>query len=83
MPIAMHPPIGHDLHNQLMRGDWHGLAKMAAERHRHEQQCKAARRHPPSLVINIKIYFITNTRYFNARMKCVIKIYYVQLIRYF
>ena len=57
MPIATHSMIEHNLPYQPMRVDWHELAEMAAKRHRHEQQCKA-RRHPLSLVDNIKIYFI-------------------------
>ena len=74
MPIAMHPLIGHDLPYWGMCGNWHGLTKMAAKRHCHEQQCKAARRHPLSLVDNIKIYFINNTRYFNARLNYIINL---------
>ncbi len=42
MPIVMHPPIGRDLPYRPMHGDWHGLVKMAAKRHSHEQQCEAA-----------------------------------------
>ncbi len=83
MPIATHPPIGHNLPYQLMHVDWHGLAKMAAERHHHEQQCEAARRHPLSLVDKIKIYFINNTHYFNVRHNYVNYIYMVRLVRYF
>jgi hypothetical protein len=75
MPIAMHPSIGHDLPYQPMHGDWHWLAKMAAERHRQEQQCEAAGRHPLSLVDNIKNYFIKNTHYFNVRLNYVINLY--------
>jgi len=86
MPIATHPPIGHDLPYRGMRGNWHGLAEMAAKRHCHEQQCEATRRHPLSLVDNIKIYFlslvdnikiyfINNTRYFNARLNYFINLY--------
>ncbi len=30
MPIATHPPIGHDLPYRPMHGNWHGLVKMAA-----------------------------------------------------
>ena len=58
MPIAMHLPIGHDLLYRPVCGDWHGLAKMAAKRHCHEQQCKTAGRHPLSLVDNVKIILI-------------------------
>ncbi len=83
MPIATHLPIGHELPYRPMRGDRHGLAKMAAKRHRQEQQCKAARRHPLSLVDNIKIYFINNARYFYARLNYIINLYYVWLVRYF
>jgi len=75
MPIATHPPIGHYLPYRGMRGNWHGLAKMAAKRHRHEQQCEAARRYPLSLVDYIKIYFINNTRYFIARLDYIINLY--------
>jgi len=75
MPIATHPPIGHDLPYRGMRGNWHGLAKMATKRHRHEQQCEAARCHPLSLVDNIKTYFINNTRYFNAQLNYTINLY--------
>jgi hypothetical protein len=60
MPIAMHLPVGQNLAYQLMCGGWHGLVKMAIKRHHHEQQCKATRRHPLSLVENVKIYFINN-----------------------
>jgi hypothetical protein len=42
MPIATHPPIGHDLPYRPMHGNWHGLVEMAAKRHSHKQQCKAA-----------------------------------------
>jgi hypothetical protein len=66
-----------------MRGDRHRLAEMAAIRHRHVQQCKAARRHPLSLVDNIKIYFINNTHHFNAWLNYIINLYYVPLVRYF
>ena len=83
MPIAMHLPIGHKLPYRPMHGNRHGLAKMATKRHCHEQQFKAARRHPLSLVDNLKIYFITNTCYFNARLNYIINIYYVWLMRYF
>ena len=55
MPIATNLPIGHKLPYWLMCGNWHRLAEMAAKRHHHKQQCKAARRHPISLVDNIKI----------------------------
>jgi hypothetical protein len=74
----MHPPIGHDLPYRLMNVDWHRLAEMVAIRHCHKQQCEAARRHPLSLVDSIKIYFINNTCYFNARRNYVNKIYEVQ-----
>ena len=50
---------------------------------RHEQQCKAARRHPLSLVDNIKIYFINNTHHFNTRLNYFINLYYVRLVCYF
>jgi hypothetical protein len=50
---------------------------------RHEQQCKAARRHLLSLVDNIKIYFINNTHHFNTRLNYIINLYYVRLVRYF
>ena len=42
MPIAAHPLIGHNVPYWSMHDNWHGLAKMAIERHHHEQQCKAA-----------------------------------------
>jgi hypothetical protein len=48
---------------------------MAAKRHHRKQQFEAARRHPLSLVDNNKMYFINNTRYFNARRN------YVKYIR--
>ena len=83
MPIATHLPIGHKLPYRLMCGNWHRLAKMAGKRPHHEQQCKAARRHPPSLVDNIKIYFINNTRHVNTRFNYIINLYYVRLIHYF
>ena len=83
MPIAVHSLIGHDLPYRPMCVDWHGLAKMAAKRHRHEQQRKAARHHPLSLADNNKIYFINNTCYFNAGVNYDIKIYYVRLVHYF
>jgi len=73
----MHPPIEHNLPYRGMRGNWHGLAEMAAKKHRHEQQCKATRRHPLSLLDNIKIYFINNTRYFNARLNY---LYYLSIL---
>jgi len=75
MPIATHLLIGHDLPYWGMRGNWHGLAEMAAKRHHHEQQCKAARCHPLSLVDYTKIYFINNNRYFNARLNYFINLY--------
>ncbi len=58
MTIAMHSSIGHDLPYWPICGDWHGLVEMATKRHRHKQQCKAAERHPISLVDIIKIYSI-------------------------
>ena len=75
--------MGHNLPYWLMHGNWHGLAKMAAKRYCHKQQCKAARCHPLSLVDNIKIYFINNTCYFNARCNYVNKIYRIRLVCYF
>ena len=83
MPIATHSPIGHELPYWPMRSDRHGLAGMALKRHRHEQQCKAARRHPLSPVDNIKNYFINNTRHFNVQLNFIIILYYVWLVRYF
>ncbi len=83
MPIATHSPIGQELPYQPMRGNRHGLAEMATKRHRHEQQCKAVRRHPLSLVDNIKFYFINNTCHFNARLNYIINLYYVRRVRYF
>jgi hypothetical protein len=83
MSIATHPMIGHDLPYQPMSGNWQGLAKIAAKRHCQEQQCEAARRHPLSLVDEIKIYFINNTRYFNTRRNYVNKINMALLVRYF
>jgi hypothetical protein len=47
------------------------LGRWDTENH-HEQQCKAARRHPLSLVDNIKIYFINNTHHFNTRLNYII-----------
>ena len=72
MPIATHLLIGHELPYWLMCGNCHTLAEKATKRHRHEQQCKAARRHPFSLVDNIKFYFINNTRHFNARLNYIL-----------
>jgi hypothetical protein len=83
MPIATHLLIGHELPYRLMHGNWHRLAEMATKRHRHEQQCKATRRHPLSLADNIKIYFINNTCHFNVRLNYIINLYYVRLVCYF
>ncbi len=83
MLIATHLLIGHKLPYWPMGGDRHWLAEMAAKRHRHDQQCKAARRHPLSLVDNIKINFMNNTFHFNARLNYIINLYYVRLVRYF
>ncbi len=82
MPIAMHLLIGHDLPYWPMRGNWHGLVKIAAKRHHHEQQCEAAGA-TPSLLQIIKNNFINNTHFLNAQFNIIIKIYEVQLIRYF
>jgi hypothetical protein len=44
MDLAVKLLIEHDLPYQPMDGDWHGLVEMAAKRHLHKQQCKAAGR---------------------------------------
>ncbi len=56
MPIATHWLVGHDLPYRWMRGDWHGLAKMATKRHCHKQQCKTTGCHPLSLVDNVQFF---------------------------
>ena len=55
MPIAMHPPIGHNLFYQPMRGNWHRLANMVTKRHLPRAAMWAAGCHPLSLVDKIKI----------------------------
>ena len=37
----------------------------------------------PSLVDNIKTYFINNSHHFNTRLKYIINLYYVRLVCYF
>ena len=71
------------VHHQPMCGDWHGLAKMAAKRHTHEQRDARLLDAPLSLVDNINTSFINNTRYFKTRFYNVIKIHKVQFNRCF